>query len=265
MTDDNQAQVDFVDPSATPPEPTTEHDGAANPDDAGGDKTPEQQEAEQQAEQKKHQTRAQKRIAELKYEAEQAKRDLEAYKQANPTKQAETERPTPDQYETWADYEKATDEWNDQRIEKAVQSRLQSQQPPQSQSENHAHVQQAAQAIRTQYADFDDVLRQGVERANTLPLPVDLDDLELPPEQLLNLAYTLSKDEDLYYELAGMSEKQAMLRLGQVVHGLPTPKPAAPAVSKAPPPIKPTSANASVARSQYEMSDKEFLAANNIR
>lgn len=270
MTDENQApDVEFVDNSATPPDTTPEHDGA-NPDtDTGEQKTPEQLEQEKEQEEAKRKRSPAKRIAELTWRANEAERKLAALEAAKPAEPV-NDKPTPDQFETWAEFEEAKDSWLQEQAEQRILDKLKAEQQPQGQPEYQAQLEHSVNELRTQYTDFDDVLKQGVERANSVPLPVDLETLGLPPKDLFNLAYTLSKDEDLYYELASMTAPQAMLRLGQVIASNPVtasklPVPKAPPVSKAPPPIKPVSANAPASRSPYEMSDKEFFAANNIR
>lgn len=270
MTDENQdfAQDSVVDTAHTQ---ATEHeiDGAnPNSENPDAEKTPEQLEQEKEQEQKKRQSNTQKRIAELTYQREQAKRELEAYKAAHPVQQQDSAKPTPDQFETWAEFEEAKDAWLQEQAEKRILDKLKAEQQPQGQSEYQAQLEHSVNELRTQYTDFDDVLRQGVERANSVPLPVDLETLGLPPKDLFNLAYTLSKDEDLYYELASMTPQQAMLRLGQVIASNPAtasapPVPKAPPVSKAPPPIKPVSANAPAARDPNNMSIDEWMKQRN--
>lgn len=160
-------------------------------------------------------------------------------------------------FESIADYEDAKDNWLLEQGEKRALAKLQGSQASQGQHEQVAEMQASANELRTQYNDFDEVLKQGAQRYETLPLPIELDKLGLSPKELLGVAYTLSKDEDLYYEMASMTPQHAMMKLGQVLAANSS-KPYVPPTSKAPKPIRPVTANAPANRDPAKMTDSEW-------
>ena len=224
-------------------------------------------------EEKQHKGRAAKRIAELNYQrkvAEQRVAELQA-KYESPSAEP-SDKPRMEHFESIAEYEDAKDNWLLEQGEKRALAKLQGQQGSQGnqgnqgnqgQHEQVVEMQTSAAELRAQYNDFDAVLKAGAARYETLPLPIELDKLGLSSKELLGVAYTLSKDEDLYYEMASMSQQQAMMRLGQVLLTNSS-KTQTPATSKAPKPISPVSANAPAKRDASKMSDDDFLRSRGL-
>lgn len=244
-TNDNDSSVDET--TAAEPETT---DGEQPEDGADKEAKPD--------EEKQHKGRAAKRIAELNYQKKVAEQQLAELKaKYESTSAAPSDKPRMEHFESIAEYEDAKDNWLLEQGEKRALAKLQGNQADQGQHEQVVEMQASANELRTQYNDFDEVLKQGAQRYETLPLPIELDKLGLSPKELLGVAYTLSKDEDLYYEMASMSAPQAMLKLGQVL-ATNSSKPYVPPTSKAPKPIRPVTANAPANRDPAKMTDSEW-------
>lgn len=246
-TNDNDSSVDET--TATNSEAT---EGEQPEDGADKEAKPD--------EEKQHKGRAAKRIAELNYRAKVAEQQL-AELQAKHQSQsaAPSDKPRMEHFESIAEYEDAKDNWLLEQGEKRALAKLQGQQGNQGQHEQVVEMQTSAAELRAQYNDFDAVLKAGAARYETLPLPIELDKLGLSSKELLGVAYTLSKDEDLYYEMASMSAPQAMMKLGQVLASR-EPQTRRSTIPNAPKPIKPTSANAPVKRDINSMNDSEAVA-----
>lgn len=215
-------------------------------------------------EEKQHKGRAAKRIAVLNHQKKVAEQQLAELKAKYESQSAApSDKPRMEDFESIADYEDAKDNWLLEQGEKRALAKLQGNQADQGQHEQVAEMQASANELRTQYNDFDEVLKQGAQRYETLPLPIELDKLGLSPKELLGVAYTLSKDEDLYYEMASMTPQHAMMKLGQVLAANSS-KPYVPPTSKAPKPIRPVTANASAKRDMSKLSDDEFLKSRGL-
>lgn len=131
-------------------------------------------------------------------------------------------------------------------------------------------TQQAEQIQRE--AEFntaiDELVDEGIDypayaqKANELPpLPVTLDQFGLDVKQTLLLAKTLIDDSDTYLELSEMNAVQASIKIGQIIA-----KTSAKTVptSKAPPPLKPTKANAPAKRDYFSQSDDEIMRGKGL-
>ena len=96
-------------------------------------------------------------------------------------------------------------------------------------------------------------------KADTLPpLPITLDQFGLSAKDTLNLATELLQNDDLYIEFSQLNPAQAAVKIGQMIASK-QPSNAAPTkVPTAPPPIKPVTANAPVAKDPSKMSDDEW-------
>lgn len=106
-----------------------------------------------------------------------------------------------------------------------------------------------------------DALNQKLE---TLPpLPLDLNEFGLSAKETLIVAAKLIEDTELWMDLSQMTAVQAARKIGQEIDKHIS-KPTPPPVSKAPKPIKPVQANASVKRDAEKLSDNEFLKSRGL-
>lgn len=124
-----------------------------------------------------------------------------------------------------------------------------------------AEIEKAVQSR----ADFSEVVQRGIEREQDTPLPIDLASLPIGAEQMPDLLYTLSKDEELYYDIAQSDPASALLKIGATlsrIEGRKTAKPQT-KVSNAPPPPKHTKANAPITKNPEEMTDEEWYMVQN--
>ena len=262
MTDNVDDAIDApVDDNATTDNDSSVDEATHEPETEDG------QEPETEAkpdEEKQHKGRAAKRIAELNYQkkvAEQQLAELKA-KYESPSA-APSDKPRMEHFESIAEYEDAKDNWLLEQGEKRALAKIQASQPDQGQHEQQVAYKAAADVLRTQYNDFDVIMQQGMQRHEEVPLPIKLDQLGLSPSEMYSAAYTLSKDEDLYYEMASMTPQQAMMKLGQVLAANSS-KPYVPPTSKAPKPIRPVNANAPMQRDMSKQSDDDFLKSRGL-
>ena len=211
---------------------------------------PGQQEQEQE---KPKKNRAQERIEHLARENAEL-RQFKASQEAQAQQPKPTGRPNIADYEDVEDYYKAVDEYQINQAMKRFESKQSQSTQQQKQIEAEIGFQTAIDELIDEGIDYNAY----VQKANELPLlPVTLDQFGLNPKETLLLAKQLLDDPDTYIEMSQMSAIQVAVKIGQMIA---KPVSKAPAISKAPPPIKPTKANASARRSIESMSDSEFLA-----
>lgn len=225
---------------------------------------PEQEKTEQEQEEKKQeeekQSRAQKRIqklarerAEAAAEAQRLREELESYKSG---KKATSELPKVEDFESYEDFQQAQQEFFIKQAEDRVLAKLQQENSQKTQVEAQAQMNAAIEELASEGIDINAY----AEKVNEMPpLPVTLDQFGLSVKETLLLAKDLIDDPDTYLELSEMTPIQAAVKIGQMIAQKQA-KSAAPKIPNAPKPIKPTSANAPVKRSEDSMSDEEFLA-----
>lgn len=248
---------DIVDTGAT--ENTAEEVAEQTEVDA---QEPEQQDTEQEQEQEQEENpkknRAQERIQKLARENAELKRwRAEQEQRAQQPAQA-SERPNIADYEDVKDYYKAVDDY---QINQAMQ-RFESKQ---------SEVTKQAQEIQRE-AEFNtaiaELVDEGVDyaayvqKANELPpLPVTLDQFGLDTKQMLLLGKALIDDPETYIELSQMNVAQASIKIGQIIAKTST---KTVPTSKAPPPLKPTKANAPAKRDYFSQSDDEIMRGKGL-
>ena len=251
-TQDNVATADTENTSVESPENQT-------PTEPEVEQT-EEQEAEQakqdaeEQEKAEKQSRAQKRIQQLAREKAELVRQLEAERaaKANPTTD---NPPNIEDFDDYSEYQKAQQEYYVAQAEQRVLAKLEAEKAQQSQVEQQAEFETAISELKDGGIDVDGLM----QKAETLPpLPITLDQFGLSAKDTLSLAAELLQNDDLYIELSQLNPVQAAVKIGQMIASK-QPSNAAPAkVPTAPPPIKPVSANAPVAKDPSKMSDDEW-------
>lgn len=227
----------------------------------------ENDEAKKEPEKQKR-NRARERIEELARENAELRRfkaESEA-KQNAPKANEKPAKPRIEDYETYEEYlkehdayEEKLDEW---RISEA-ERRIQEKQSKASKETEQVQREAEYEAVIAELADEGIDIDHYAKKAEQMPvLPIQLVELGLSTKETLLLAKDLLDDEATYLELSRMPPAQAILKIGQYI-GTKSPK-SAPPISKAPPPIKPVQANASVKRDAEKMSDNEFLKSRGL-
>lgn len=98
-----------------------------------------------------------------------------------------------------------------------------------------------------------------IKRHEQTPFPVDVSEV-FDGDELIDVLEMLASDENLYNELAGLSEKKALLRLG----ALQASKRTVVSKSNAPKPPSHTKSNGSIKTDIHQLSDDEFFAARGL-
>ena len=252
MTDSSETQ-DIVETTATENPSVESQEIKEWGQESEAEKAQESEQQEQEQEKPKK-NRAQERIEQLARENAEL-RQFKANQEAQAQQPKPTGRPNIADYEDVEDYYKAVDDY---QIDQAMQ-RFESKQSQSTQQQKQIEAQIGFQTAIDELAEEGIDYATYAQKANELPsLPVTLDQFGLSPKDTLLLAKTLIDDTDTYIELSQMSAVQAAAKIGQMIA---KPVSKAPAISKAPPPIKPTKANASVTRSTESMSDDEWYKA----
>lgn len=227
----------------------------------------ENDEAKKEPEKQKR-NRARERIEELARENAELRRfkaESEA-KQNAPKANEKPAKPRIEDYETYEEYlkehdayEEKLDEWRISEAERRIQEKQSKASEETEQVQREAEYEAVIAELADEGIDFD----QYAKKAEQMPvLPIQLVELGLSTKETLLLAKDLLDDEATYLELSRMSPAQAILKIGQYI-GTKSTK-SVPPVSKAPPPIKPVQANASVKRDAEKLSDNEFLKSRGL-
>jgi hypothetical protein len=121
----------------------------------------------------------------------------------------------------------------------------------------HARLEAAEAATKAKFADYDSVIA-GITSDPTLAQNPVIRQALLGLDNGPEIAYTLGKNLDVAYEIANMHPIQAGMRLAELINRAPR------KTSNAPTPIKPLgTTGANPAKTLYEMSPAEFIAARN--
>ncbi len=234
-----------------------------------------QQDGEPKTEpEKQKKSRAQERVEQAlqrAFEAERKLKEYEAQKEA-PKGEAKPAKPLIEDFESYEDwtkahdeYEEKLDEWRISEAERRILEKQSKAQSEKSQTEKQVELEGAIAAFAEQTPDFDDVVQKGIARQ--LPMPISLDELaaefDYNAATQTRLLYELAKDEELHQLVSDSSKLKAARILSERVDSWGS-KATPPPVSKAPPPIKPVQANASVKRDAEKLSDNEFLKSRGL-
>ena len=216
----------------------------------------EEQEAEQakQEQETEKQSRSQKRIQQLAREKAELQRKVAEYEQKQSEPKA-SDAPNIEDFDDYSEYQRAQQEYYVAQAEQRVLAKLEAEKAQQSQVEQQAQIETAISELKDGGVDVDGLMA----KADTLPpLPITLDQFGLSAKDTLSLAAELLQNDDLYIELSQLNTVQAAVKIGQMIASK-QPSNAAPTkVPTAPPPIKPVTANAPVAKDPSKMSDDEW-------
>ena len=251
---------DIVDTGATENtaaevEMQTEEWQPEQPTDTESETEQSEEETKQEDEQEsKKKNRAQERIQQLARERAELKRELDEYKAKLEAPKATDAAPRIEDFEDYSEYLQAQQDFFVKQAEDRVLQKLKAEQEQKEQVERQVQFETAVNELRDDGVDVDNL----IAKANELPpLPITLDQFGLSPKETLSLAADIIQNDELYLELSQMNQVQAAMRIGQII-GAKQPSKAAPEVPNTPKPIKPTSANAPVARNPAAMSDDEW-------
>lgn len=165
-----------------------------------------------------------------------------------------------DQYfKAQSEYEEKLEDWKfDQKLQQREAAKLQ---------------QQREQEITNQFKqrfDANPKFRQDFEQLTTLmqDKPINADPSQLyQGEELMDLLEEVAASPDLYYEIASLPEQAQYAKFGEIQASIKTRKsPGNKNIrqSRAPRPPNHTKSNAPIARSDYDKSDDDFLAARGL-
>ena len=214
-----------------------------------------EEKAKQEAEQEsKKKNRAQERIEQLARERAEYKRQLDELKAQQEAPKAASEAPRIEDFEDYSEYLQAQQDFFVKQAEDRVLQKLKAEQEQKAQIERQVQFETAVNELRDEGIDVEALIKKSNELP---PLPITLDQFGLSPKETLSLAADIIQNDELYLELSQMNPFQAAMRIGQII-GAKQPSKAAPKVPNTPKPIKPTSANAPVARNPAAMSDDEW-------
>lgn len=125
------------------------------------------------------------------------------------------------------------------------------------QAQAQAKLEASEAATRAKFADYDAVI-EGITSDPRLAQNPTIRQALLGLDNGPEIAYMLGKNPDVAYEIANMNPIQAGMRLAELINRAPR------RTSNAPAPIKPLgTTGANPAKTLYEMSPHEFIAARN--
>lgn len=251
---------DIVDTGATENtaaevETQTEEWQPEQPNDGESETKQSEEEAKQEAEQEsKKKNRAQERIEQLARERAELKRELDEYKAKLEAPKAASEAPRIEDFEDYSEYLKAQQQYFIDQAKAEFKAEQAAEREQREQIERQVQFETAVNELRDEGIDVEALIKKSNELP---PLSITLDQFGLSPKETLSLAADIIQNDELYLELSQMNPFQAAMRIGQII-GAKQPSKAAPKVPNTPKPIKPTSANAPVARSPEKMSDDDW-------
>lgn len=259
---------------ATSEEPEQEEVETQEPEQAGADEVEDEAQDEPDSKPKKG---AAARIQQLVAEKKAAEAELERLRQekSEPKQSVSPDgAPQPpavenfdldtdeglDQYfKAQSEYEEKLEDWKlDQKLQQREAAKLQ---------------QQREQEITNQFKqrfDANPKFRQDFEQLTTLmqDKPINADPSQLyQGEELMDLLEEVAASPDLYYEIASLPEQAQYAKFGEIQASIKARKsPGNKNIrqSRAPRPPNHTKSNAPIARSDYDKSDDDFLAARGL-
>lgn len=252
MTVETETQ-DIVEPAAT------ENTGAESQENQEQQTEGEQgkQESETQEPEKPKKSRAQERIEQTTRENAELKRQLaEIQAQKNSTTPAS--RPHVDDFETYEEFEDSLEKWRIGEAVRILEEKQSKSMQEKTQSEKAVEFESAFAEVEAEGVDVNSYFQKAEQLP---PLPVQLSEFGLSAKDTILLAKELLDDEKTYLELANMSQVQAIGKIAVIIEGKKSKT--TPPVSKAPPPIKPVSANAPASRDPEKMSTDEWMKQRN--
>lgn len=265
------------------PEDNSELQAKANDGEADGEESESESDETEQKEDQPKKSKFKRRVDGLKKALTDKEREIEYWKQealkgkdAEPqVKAAKTEvvsegKPTPDLFETHAEFIEALTDWKtDQKFaqEKAKQSQAS------LKTEIETKKQRVGQEVRD-LAAKNEQFAELLEDVGEIPMSITVESLLLDADKPADLWFELAKDKDAYEKLNRMSALQAAKEIGKIEARLTssvkkeTPK--EPQTTKAPAPISPvTKSAANVKKSIHDedlsQADYERMRAAEIK
>lgn len=259
---------------ATSEEPEQEEVETQEPEQAEADEVEDEAQDEPDSKPKKG---AAARIQQLVAEKKAAEAELERFRQEkSEPKQSvspdgapqppavenfdlDTEEGLDQYFKAQSEYEEKLEDWKfDQKLQQREVAKLQ---------------QQREQEITNQFKqrfDANPKFRQDFEQLTTLmqDKPINADPSQLyQGEELMDLLEEVAASPDLYYEIASLPEQAQYAKFGEIQASIKARKsPGNKNIrqSRAPRPPNHTKSNAPIARSDYDKSDDDFLAARGL-
>lgn len=259
---------------ATSEEPEQEEVETQEPEQAEADEVEDEAQDEPDSKPKKG---AAARIQQLVAEKKAAEAELERLRQekSEPKQSAspdgapqppavesfdlDTEEGLDQYFKAQSEYEEKLEDWKfDQKLQQREVAKLQ---------------QQREQEITNQFKqrfDANPKFRQDFEQLTTLmqDKPINADPSQLyQGEELMDLLEEVAASPDLYYEIASLPEQAQYAKFGEIQASIKARKlPGNKNIrqSRAPRPPNHTKSNAPIARSDYDKSDDDFLAARGL-
>lgn len=171
----------------------------------------------------------------------------------------DTEEGLEQYFKAQSEYEEKLEDWKfDQKLQQREAAKLQ---------------QQREQEITNQFKqrfDTNPKFRQDFEQLTTLmqDKPINADPSQLyQGEELMDLLEEVAASPDLYYEIASLPEQAQYAKFGEIQASIKARKSSGNKnirQSRAPRPPNHTKSNAPIARSDYDKSDDDFLAARGL-
>jgi len=144
-----------------------------------------------------------------------------------------------------------------EEAKKAVAAEYEQRAQYERQTQAQAKLEASEAATRAKFADYDAVI-EGITSDPRLSQNATIRQALLGLDNGPEIAYTLGKNLDVAYEISQMNPIQAGMRLAELINRAPR------RTSNAPAPIKPIgTTGANPAKTLYEMSPHEFIAARN--
>ena len=244
-------QVVAPEPTTQAPEPTAGQEGEQTPE-AKPERTFTQAELNKIVQKEKAQeSRRAEKLAEARYRAEFAERELQAIRQASQPKQPEGE-PKLDQFQDYESYIKAYAKFEAKQLFEAHKAETQQayqQQSVQQQAAQRAQsIMPKVEKAAEKYDDFHDV-------ATSFNAPQAMQEAMLESDIPGELYYHLGSNPAELNRIASLSPIKQVAAILALEAKLKAP----PAVTKAPPPIVPTIGQSSVKKATFDLPWKEFV------
>lgn len=208
-------------------------------------------------------SRAQQRIEQTTRENAELRQKLAEY-EAKQNAATPSAKPKIDDFESYEDYKEAEEEWLLSEAERRFEEKQSKASQEKAKQQQEVGMREAIENFADSHEDFHDVVSQGLAR--NLPLPISLDELASEFDYDMNtqvrLLYEIGNNEELHEQLSSSSKLKAARIMSEIVDSWNTSN-KTPAVSKAPPPVKPVSATAAANRDPSKMSTAEYIQFRN--
>lgn len=171
-----------------------------------------------------------------------------------------TGAPSPDDFDTQAEYIQAITEWNLNKREAKKQADDKAAQTLAAKEALVEKYKTQAEALATQHEDYDEVM----EGADDIIVPPTIQQMILESEVGAQLAYEFAKNKDEFAKICALPDLQAAKEFGKfedrVLKAEPKQKPVEAKTTKAPKPITPVGGKSAgaIAKSPDEMNFQEF-------